>query len=147
MKHELIKPEDVRMTIHIGKRPPHWADLLKAFPGVDVDKVVVTYGDEIFMPANTHMYPDLRVHEGVHVGQQTAMGKTVWWDRYLVDTQFRFEQEAEAYRRQYVYMQQNQKDRLKLARFLVELSNQLSGPMYGDMVSYPVAMRMIRLGK
>ena len=88
------------MNVVHGK-PPNWDELLKRFPDANPDHLVVTYGDTIYMSQpHMFMYPDLLAHEGTHVRQQTAMGASLWWDRYYIEGQFRFDQELEAFRAQ-----------------------------------------------
>ena len=132
------------MNVINNRRPPNWAEIQKHFPGADENRVVVTYGNDVYMPTGLNMYPDLRAHEAVHVRQQNAMGVEAWWDRFYVDPQFRMEQELEAYQAQYVFMKGIQRNREKLAAFLRFCAKELSGPTYGNMVTFGEALKKIR---
>lgn len=134
------------MNVVHGK-PPNWDELLKFFPDANPMQLVVTYGDTIYLcQPHMKMYPDLLAHEGTHVRQQTNMGAGAWWNRYYTENEFRFEQEIEAFRAQYLCRMKEVKDRNKLAQFLSERARCLSSPMYGSMVKYADAMKLIRNG-
>lgn len=130
----------------IHGRPPNWEELVAAFQ-IPEARVVITYGDTVYMPGGGSMYPDLKAHESVHVRQQNAFGVKQWWDRYIVDQQFRFEQELEAYRAQYEFKKTEQRNREKVAKFLLAIAREMSSPMYGNMVTLGQAMKLIRTGK
>lgn len=133
------------MNVIHGK-PPNWEDIVKRFPDVNPDKVVITYGEKIYMVGGGSMYPDLRAHESVHIIQQREVGADLWWDVYMSDTSFRLEQELEAYRVQYLFKKQEQKDRNKVAQFLTFIAHELASPMYDRMVTFPEAVKLIRNG-
>ena len=130
----------------VNGKPPNWEEIITRFQ-VNATRVVCTYGDTVYMVGGGEMYPDLRAHESVHIRQQREMGVEAWWSKYLVDDTFRLEQELAAYRVQYMFKQQEQKDRNKVAQFLTFIAHELSSPMYGGMVTFPQAIRLIRTGR
>ena len=86
-------------------------------------------------------------HETHHVIQQTEYkgGYKKWWDRYFKDDKFRLEQEIECYRKQYKFIVRNCKDRNDIARYLNGFSSDLSGSLYGNLVSFPEAFKLIKM--
>lgn len=122
--------------------PPNYQQIAEAFDLIDYPGVVFTYGDTCYNVQGE--LPDhLRVHELTHTTQQ-ADNPDAWWDKYIADATFRLAQEVEAYRNQYRYFCQTRKDRNLQARFLSHIATDLSSTMYGSIVSYLDAMRLIR---
>lgn len=105
---------------------------------------VFTYGDTIYAPGVPTLPPTLLEHEEVHSRQQAKLGPDKWWKKYLTDSQFRLSQEIEAYRVQYEAACSMSSDRDALARFLFGLALDLSGEMYGRLMSHAEAMKAIR---
>lgn len=129
MQIKIEKPPIYDAILQHGMRPHHG--------------VVYTYGDTLYNPSNAEIAQHIIEHEEVHSKQQGEDPDT-WWGRYLVDQYFRINQEAEAYGHQYKFICGYQKDRNKRVRILHDLSNHLSGPIYGDVIGYNAAMRMIK---
>jgi hypothetical protein len=96
--------------------------------------LIITYGDTVHCDRDIPM--DLWAHELTHVTQQTTMGVKKWWNEYFKSPEFRIRQESEAYRNQVNYLKKNVKDRNQLFRAIVEIRKTLSGPMYGNAISY-----------
>ena len=111
--------------------------------GVNWSKgVIITYGDTVYCKFDL---PDYKiVHEEVHVVQQASVGPSFWWERYFADPSFRLQEELEAYRAEYKFIHKNVKDRNQKFKMLHEICTDLSGPMYGDIISYDDAIRMIK---
>jgi len=78
--------------------------------------------------------------------QQEKVGVQAWWHLYLTDLDFRRIQEAEAYHQQYLVFCAMHKDRNMQARFLFGLASDFSGELYGKIVSYQEATKLIREG-
>ena len=130
--------------------PPNIAEIIKVFPEVKGDKMVIfAYGDTIYAPGGKEgISPDREVHEKVHEKQQKELGwhgPRRWWKKYLEDPEFRLDQELEAYRAQYAFVKQHQKDRNKLHKFLMEISGHLAHPMYGNLVTKEQARELIEV--
>lgn len=106
-------------------------------------KPVFTYGDTIYNPFNGAVDPLLEAHEVVHTIQQ-GEHPADWWDRFLSSKSFRFDQELAAYRVQYRVARETIKDRNQLALFLLALSRDLAGPIYGNMCSAQDARILIK---
>lgn len=130
----------------LNTKPPCYERAAALFGLKEGDPIFFTYGDTIYNPGNATLTTDLLVHEQTH-GEQQEMHPDVaaiWWERYCHDPEFRVEQEAEAYGAQYEFLCRQYKDRNKRARIMHVLAKALSGPMYGNCVSYQDAAEKIR---
>ena len=103
------------------------------------DHTIFTYGNTVYF--NRDLSYDLVAHEIIHVFQQTEMGAKKWWKKYLEDKDFRMKEELEAYKRQYLVMKRN--DDVKAAFLLDSISSDLSGKLYGEIVSFEEAKKLI----
>lgn len=109
--------------------------------------VVFAYGDIIYNPSGRHMERFMLEHEMVHSRQQAEHGgPQMWWQRYIEDDAFRFEQELEAYRREYVVFCEMYKDKNERNNFLRFQALMLSSPMYGNLTTMRDAMTQIKNG-
>lgn len=130
------------MKIIHNKKPPIYERCVEQF-GADWDKGgIFTYGDEIY--CKFEIPADYLIHEMVHVKQQIEMGKDLWWDRYFTDDEFRFQQEVMAYSEQYKWVSKRIKSREQIFNKLKQSALQLSSPLYGNLVSFTTAMKVIK---
>lgn len=106
-------------------------------------KPVFCYGNTIHNPFNVKITEDLIVHEGVHSVQQ-GQDPEKWWDRYLIDKDFRLSQEVEAFRTQYKFIRANVPDRNYVAIILFIMSLNLGGKMYGNIIPVSKAATLIK---
>lgn len=129
------------------EKPPIWKEANEMF---ELEKLgfepVFTYGDTIYNPYKINISKDLVIHESTHMEQQKHNDTVakLWWQRYLVDPEFRVGQEAEAYGRQYAFLKTIIKDRNKQAKMLWQLANFLAGNMYGRAILHGQAMKKIK---
>ena len=125
--------------------PPNYEKVIATFPAVEkMHGVVFTYGDIIYYPYQKKAIADhLIVHERTHSRQQ-GDNPADWWDRYLIDVDFRLSQELEAYRRQYAYYIAKNHNLNDRAWFIDALAGDLSGAMYGNLVTKLEAMEIIK---
>lgn len=122
--------------------PPNYANILAAFPAAArMQGVLFCWGDTIYNPQGVTLYEPVLAHEEVHCRQQ-GKNPEVWWHRYIIDPQFRFEQELEAHQREYevasLRLTRNQRRQV-----LRGLAHRLSGALYGKMVTKDEASRLI----
>lgn len=123
--------------------PPNYAAIVDKFPFVKKLKTVVfCYGDVLYNPYNGPIQEHLLVHERTHTKQQ---GNDIegWWNKYLNDSAFRFQQELEAYRNQYEYFASHN-DRDTRRWFLKMIATDLSSAMYGNIVDFNKAKELIQ---
>lgn len=106
-------------------------------------KEIFAYRKTIYNPSGGQLTKWLVAHEKVHFKQQ-GDDTEGWWDRYLVDIDFRLDQELEAHRAEYKHFCYVYKSREQRVRFLSEIALRLSGPLYGGKISHLGAMGAIR---
>lgn len=131
------------MKIVVGN-PPNIEEIKRVFD-LEGMKPVFAYGDILYCPhGGTGVDDALMEHEKTHARYQDDIGIEEWWDRYLKDKQFRFDQELEAYQVQYrYYCKHVTKDRNRQARFLQFISEALASKMYGNIVTVAEARRLV----
>lgn len=123
--------------------PPNFKQICKAIPSVKKQKdAVFTYGDTIYNPYHGIVQDHLDIHESVHEKQQTEMGVEKWWAEYLKNPEFRLKEEVHAYRLQYkfVYKMYGWQNATML---LKEIAKDLSGDLYGNILTYEKARNEI----
>lgn len=130
------------MKIVNGKWPPNIQAIRSAFNIQGMPNVVYTYGKSIYVPSSKPLPLELLMHETTHSAQQEKMGPKKWWEKYLTNQAFRLEQEIEAYRAQYQVMLK--RDSRQYRRFVLKhMSKDLSGRMYGNLVTREEAIKLI----
>lgn len=106
--------------------------------------IVFTWGNILYNPDHGPVDKALMKHEETHERQQAKIGIEVWWTMYLTSADFRVSQEVEAYQNQYKAQKHHIKDRNQLDQFLRAIAKDLSGPMYGCILTFDQAMRAIQ---
>jgi hypothetical protein len=131
----------------VKEYPPNMEEIKKAF---DIDfnlyKPVFAYGDKLYNPFNIPVDIFLLTHEMTHQKQQ-GDDPEGWWRQYCRDFGFRLIQEMEAYRVQYRLFCSQFKDRNKQARYADSIARNVSGKMYGNVISYVEALNILKKGK
>jgi len=123
--------------------PPNYDQICEAIDGVKGNEgIVFTYGDTVYSPSGIALAEHVRRHEAVHVEQQTKMGKDEWWAEYLKNPQFRLEQELEAYKVQYRWIQRTRNYKY-ISETLDGIAADLAGPMYGNILDFDTAKKAI----
>ena len=79
----------------INERPPNFEQVHAAFPRADQPGVLFAYYPNIHNPSGIVVPPALVAHEEVHLHRQRDAGPTKWWDQYLTDSEFRYNEELE----------------------------------------------------
>jgi len=124
--------------------PPNYEAIVNAFPAVAENKIAIfCYGDTIYNPFNRHISSDLMFHESIHYGQQ-GDNPEVWWSYYLVNEEFRLEQELEAYGEQYAFVCRHIPNNKIRKIMLFSMSTALSSDTYGKMLSFNEAETLIK---
>lgn len=118
--------------------PPNYIKIRDRF-NLGTKNVVFTYGNTLYNPTGGVISHHLMEHEKTHAKQQEVMGVEQWWDRYLLDDQFRLRQELEAYRAQY----RSLKSRPERRRVLMKISKDLASSIYGKIISKEQAKELI----
>lgn len=126
--------------------PPNYEAIVNAI-GKPASNFMFTYGHDIYFPMGLQISPAILVHEMVHERQQTTgflHTPEKWWKKYLKDTSFRYEQELEAYREQWQFVQRQVKDREMRNKLVVEMARFLSSSNYGNVVTFQEALEQIK---
>jgi hypothetical protein len=108
--------------------PPNYQLLAKHFPMKGGE--IFTYGNKIY--TSGRLSKSLLAHEKTHVRQQLKMGVEVWWEKYILDKEFRFQQELEAHRVEYM-----------MGGNLKVIAERLASPLYGNLTTVRIAMELI----
>lgn len=132
------------VKIIVGK-PPCWDAVVMAFQ-INPIHAVFTYGDTIYNPSGIQLRDDIIEHEKLHMEQQdhSIEGAELWWGKFLRDVDFRIEQEARCYARQYSYLCESRKGHEERHRTLYWLAQMLSGPLYNNAITHTQAMDKIK---
>ena len=123
--------------------PPNYKEICKYFPIEGKTNIVFTYGNTLHNKGGGEITPDLFAHEQTHTRQQNEIGIEEWWNRYFTDTQFRLEQELEAYQNQYKYAVEHY-NRAERRRLLDRISKDLASPIYGGIITKQEAKELIK---
>jgi hypothetical protein len=123
------------------KCPPIYKRLHDDFGVEWKDGLVITYGDTVH--CIRPLTPDLVAHEQIHIDQQLAFGVEAWWDKYISDAKFRFDQEVKAYKNQAFFINVHVIDHNQRFSIKHRLAMDLSGPMYGMLCTYTEAMKLL----
>ena len=107
--------------------------------------IIFTYGDIIYNPLGIIISPSLHAHETIHSIRQTIELKNIlaWWDRYLIDDEFRLNEELLAHKAEYKQFCSENKDRNRQSIFLNTIATRLASAMYGNMISSTKARKII----
>ena len=139
MKPVLAKNE---MKI-IKKQPPNIQEINEA--GLFYDKnSLFCWGEEIYTLATDQIYPDILYHEQIHSRQQKVFGSPeMWWKKYLINPEFRKDQEVEAFAEQLKFVRIHYKNK-EIKDALNEFAGNLSSNMYNLGLSIHQAETLIR---
>lgn len=132
--HAAARPSEFKAEIVID-RPPNFEAIAAVFPGARGDGIIFAYGTKIFNPSGTPLPPEIIQHELVHCERQVAQGVEVWWDQYLIDGDFRYEEELLAHRAEYQTLCARYPERKNRRRALEHVAKKLAAPLYGRMVT------------
>lgn len=121
--------------------PPNIEKIKAVFPYQP--NTVFSYGDTVYTQDNENLSPDLLVHEAVHA-KQHGDNPEAWWDKYIADTDFRLEQEIQAYAAQYAFARKVMPTK-KSDHLLQRISEDVSSPQYGTLLTTEQARTKIRL--
>lgn len=123
--------------------PPNFDAIAAVFPAARQRGVLFTYGQTLHNPAGRHLTAAFLRHEEVHADQQKVIGADEWWDRYLKDTLFRYQQERTAHIVEYMnaLIDGNRADRRSARQ---AIAKRLSGPLYGHMITFSEAMKVLK---
>jgi hypothetical protein len=111
--------------------------------GCDWERTAFAFGNTIY---SKYQLPDhLIVHESVHLEQQrhSIIGAWLWLGLYLLSKRFRYRMELQAYRKQWQFFKTHYTFRCH-NNFIGKIAGDLSGKLYGNIVTYEEAVRAIK---
>lgn len=140
----LLNPVAPNVEIVYGERPPNFDKILAVFPLAMSPSVIFAYGDKIFVPGGKEIPPEILAHERVHCERQLMMGVEAWWDRYLIDPRFRYEEELLAHQVEYSFLRGLYPGQARKKSILKHVAGKLSSRLYGAMVSLEQAKKALK---
>lgn len=126
-------------------RPPLFAEIDAAF-GVAGKPVIFAWGDTIYNPQGGPISVELQAHESVR-GQRQGGAIEAWWRRYIAEPEFRLAEEIPAHQAEYrEFCRNNVNGKARNGRRLVlhHIAARLASPLYGRLVSYDAARKLIK---
>ncbi len=127
----------------IHQPPPNYAAVVAVFPAAKRPGTMFCNGRTIWIPNGGTVTPALMAHETVHADRQMVYpgGPDAWWARYLIDGQFRFDEELPAHIAEYRWFEGRPRgERMCMLR---QIAARLAGPLYGRLVTMHQAKRLI----
>ena len=122
-------------------RFPYIEEYRKRFP--ITKETIFVYKDTIY--TDEEMPYDIVHHELEHLRSQKEQGADLWINRYLEEPEFRLQEELRAYRYQLKKVLETTNDKGEYLNILTECITNLSSPLYGNIVSYREAERLLKL--
>lgn len=130
----------------LNARPPNFDEIKKFFPLDNFKGAIFAYAPNIYNPSGVELPKELIEHERVHIQRQNEHegGAKGWWDDYLNDEQFRFNEELLAHRAEYqTFLMLKQPARELRRKALKMISKRLASALYGKMCSQARAAELI----
>lgn len=133
----------MNIEVHYGELPPNYDKIVAAIPAAGESReAIFCYGSKVYAPfIDKGVGPELVAHEFVHAKRQ-GDDPEGWWDRYLVDVQFRLDEELAAHKAEYAYIAAHN-SRPYRRHMMTVIAKRLSGPIYGYCISFETAKRAI----
>lgn len=127
MVESILKPQ---------KDFPFLEEFKKKFPITDG----TIFACSPYIYANYPLRQDILIHELVHFKQQDRDGLTNWVYDFLEYPDKRLEYELEAYKEQLKSI----KDRNQRTKIRFECAQNLSSPLYGNIITYEDALKQLK---
>lgn len=138
----------------LAARPPNFDAIVAKFPFARNEGISFSWGlnaegkPRIYCPSAEQIPPlhgVIKAHENVHCQRQGKDEGAIraWWERYLVDDLFRFEEEVLGHRAELRAWKTYERDPRKLERWKHDIAAKLAGPLYGNLVTPEFARRML----
>jgi hypothetical protein len=131
----------------VDSNPPNFNAIKAVFPNAADPGVLFCYDGTIYNPSGGYIPPQLIAHEEVHERQQAVIGPVKWWDYYIANPSWRFNEELEAHIVEYHDFIKRQKSRQMRRDYLDAIARRLSGPLYGSTSTFGEARLLIERGR
>ena len=111
--------------------PPNFEQIKAAFPKAESLGVLFAHDQIIYNPSGITVPPALIAHEEVHLKRQRELfTPDSWWDHYLRDSEFRYNEELLAHVAEMRQFFNVPGDRNAQARVLMSTALRLTAPLY-----------------
>jgi hypothetical protein len=127
----------------IVREYPPIIDKIDAKFNVRGKEIIYAWGDTIYNPMNVLLPEFLIAHEEVH-GKRQGLDIEGWWDRYMEDIEFRYQEELHSHAREFRVRSTGVKDRNEINRLLHWSAARLAAPLYGNLTSINKAAQDIK---
>lgn len=125
--------------------PPNYPEICKRFPSIfGNSNILFTYGNNIYILREMDIPVWIMEHEKVHSVRQAEITPEEWWDKYLKEDDFRYNEELLAHRVEYQTYCIINHARNQRRLGLKEISKRLSSPMYGNCATFDRAKKDIK---
>lgn len=112
------------------ERPPNFEQILAVFPHAGDNGVLFAYGEDIYNPSAVRIPEWLYKHELRHCARQFLNGPVYWWDQYLCNPEFRYQEELLAHVDEYIAQLAGLRDRNARAKLSMRTAARLVAPLY-----------------
>ncbi len=109
--------------------PPNFEQIKAVFPKAQGSGILFAHDACIYNPSGIVVPPALIAHEEVHLNRQRDGGSTRWWELYLTDNEFRYNEELLAHVAEFKALRAGN-DRNFVARMLLSTALRLVAPLY-----------------
>jgi hypothetical protein len=110
------------------ERPPNFDRIVEVFPFAIKPGVIFAYGSVVYNPSGIEIPEALIRHERVHQSRQSDPEQ--WWELYLTDPEFRYNEELLAHAEEYCAQLTSIRDRNLRAALLTSTARRLVAPLY-----------------
>ena len=119
--------------------PPNIDRIADAFPHVQMARaghkdgptgILFAYGEDIYNPFGIVVTHWLHAHELRHCARQWQADPEAWWEKYVTDPEFRYEEELLAHVEEYIAQASATKDRNMRAKLEMRTAARLVAPLY-----------------
>jgi hypothetical protein len=124
----------MKQRVVVAKPPVYDACVEKFGADVIVGKPIIwSWGDVIYNPTDIHISHELFAHEAVH-GERQLDQVEKWWELYLKDPQFRYDEEMHAHRAEWRAVLRRSAGK-NVGAVLEAIAGRLASPLYGKVIS------------
>jgi hypothetical protein len=119
------------MLTVVDARPPNFDKIVAVLPEADKPGVMFAYGGKVYFPGGKGpLTRELNDHEAVHLERQKHQGLDSWWEQYLTDVNFRYNEELLAHRAEYRTFCKRHINPIKRHQFLRQIAKRLASSLY-----------------
>lgn len=139
-----IRSIDVDKMQSVVGYPPNVETLDRLFNVKSEKNAIYCWGTTMFNPDNVAIPSWIVAHEAVHAAQQTVITTEEWWQLWIDSEAMRLRYEMPAHVVEYRSYCASNPLRNDRRAYLTLIARRLSGKMYGRLISYETARRLIK---